>query len=138
MIRSIRKATEFVYVAYGRDYDTLHAKEFTLQADEHRIVFSFDLSTNQREKNKSANRYIDVQRLLEHSDEVTLFEVHRPPKEKQTLQQDWLAIPLRYALKEYPNAATYVEARFLDGQTRDYKCSIGADEHRVIFNARSK
>jgi len=66
-------------------YDRLHAKEFTLRADDERIVISFDLSTNQRVANKSANRYIDVQRLIEDSDEVELFELGK---------EAWLVRPL--------------------------------------------
>src|ERR1700683_5448254 len=107
MTRSLRKGHGFVDAEYENGgYSTLHARDFIVRASEDGVVFSFDLSHNQRIKNKSANAYLDVQELIEKSSSLRSLELGR---------EKWLD-PLAQALKQHHTAPTLIEARFKDGQ----------------------
>ena len=126
MILSLRKGHASVHVGYlGGWTDTLHAKEFTLQANEERLVLSVDLSPNERVRNKDSNCYHDICRLLEDLMAVKYFEFWPEP---------WLR-PLAQAVMEYPDAAHQIEVRFKDGSTHRYVGELTKESGRnVIFN----
>lgn len=109
----------------GGSADTLHAKEFTLEASEERLIMSVDLSPNQRVRNTDSNCYHDVCRLLEDFTAVEYFELWPEP---------WLR-PLAQAAMEYPDAAHQFEIRFKDGSTHLYDGELTRDSGRnVIFS----
>jgi hypothetical protein len=125
MQQSLRRGNIGVHVTYRRfgNTDSLWACDFTLEADEKRVLFSMDFSASERTRNKESNLYIDVQSLIENSADVHQFEL---PREK------WLD-PLAAALKQHRNASRELEIRFKDSPSRTYRYALDVDDHRICF-----
>jgi hypothetical protein len=102
------------------------ACDFTLEANEKRVLFSMDFSASERTRNKDSNLYIDVQSLIENFADVQQFELSR---------EKWLD-PLAAALKQHRNASWELEIRFKDSPSRSYRYAPQADEHSVRFIVR--
>lgn len=122
---SLRKGNEGVYVTYRPfgDTDGLIARDFTLEADEKRVLLSIDFSACERTRHKDSNLYLDVQRLIEHVSDVLRIELSI---------EKWLD-PLAAALKEHKHAVRELEIRFKDAPSRVYRYDLQADKHRLLF-----
>ena len=124
MIKSLRKADTLVHVEYlDGGYSSLHARDFTLEADAQRILFSFDFSPNERVRNKDSNCYHDVMELIEKSSHVKSFELP---------EETWLS-PLCESMKRCPHASWELEVRFKSGATRKYHYSLDIAADNLIF-----
>lgn len=99
MQHSINKSSHLVTINYVNGHsDSIHAEEFTVDANDSAALLSFDLSYNQR-RGKHTDNYTDVTYLLEHLATVSLIQMSidkvrkelrtydaRYPKAKWTLQ----------------------------------------------------
>lgn len=123
---SLRKGNQGVYVTYRRfgDTDGLVACDFTLKADEKRVLLSMDFSASERTRHKDSNLYLDVQKLLEQVNDVGRFELSI---------EKWLD-PLAAALQKYRQAIREVEIRFKNAPSRLYRYKLEADRDRLLFN----
>jgi hypothetical protein len=63
----------------GSEEDILKADNFTLEADDGRVLFSMDFSRNKNPRAKDSNSYHDVQELLEKSLKLHFFQIHLEP-----------------------------------------------------------
>jgi hypothetical protein len=126
---SLRKGNEGVYVTYRPfgNTDSLVVRDFTLDADENRVLFSMDFSASERTRNKDTNLYMDVQALIEKVADVKQFQLSI---------EKWLD-PLAAALKRHRNASRELEIRFKDAPSRTYQYELEADRHILRFNVRS-
>lgn len=125
MSRLLWKAGETVSVLYhdGRYTDAHHAYDFTMDVSSHGVVLSMDFSKNERTKNKNANRYLDVQALLEHFLEA---------KQVQIANQKLLT-PFLQAYAANPSAPKFLELRFENGVTHRLPCSLRVDNLSLWF-----
>ena|ERR1035437_3649786 len=126
MKRYLRKGNEGVHVTYRPfgNTDSLVARDFTLEADEKRVLFSMDFSASERTRNKDTNLYMDVQALIEKVADVQQFQLSI---------EKWLD-PLASALKKYRNASHELEIRFKDSPSHTYQYDLIADKHSLWFN----
>lgn len=124
-MRSLRKADTHVDVTYqnGGTTDSLIARNFTLDANEKRVLLSMDLSANERTRSKGSNIYLDVNKLIERAAEVESFQV---PKEK------WLD-PLKLALQKHRGASREVEIRFKDSPSHKYQYDLRSNDFDLEF-----
>lgn len=123
----LRKGNVHVHLTYlDGDYsNNLHASDFTVEADEKRVLFSMDFSTNQRTRSKGGNSYLDVLTLMEKHGRVRFFQIH---KEK------WLK-DLASALANNSGAERLIEMKFLGGVSYFHRFQVTAkpNQHNVTF-----
>jgi hypothetical protein len=126
MKQHLRKGNQCVYVSYHPygNTDSLVARDFTLDADEKRVLFSMDFSASERIRNKDANLYIDAKALIENASKLKQFQISI---------EKWLN-PLASALKEYRNASRELEIRFKDSPSHIYLFDLKADKHCLWFD----
>lgn len=122
---SLRKGSDGVYVTYRRfgDTDSLMARDFALEADETRVLFSMDFSASERTGHKDSNLFLDVQKLIEQASDVASFEIQI---------EKWLD-PFAAALKKHRGAVRELEIRFKDTPSRLYRYYLEADQFRLVF-----
>ena len=126
MKQHLRKGNQGVYVSYQPygNTDSLVARDFTLEADEKRVLFSMDFSASERTRNKDTSLYSDVKALIENQSKVKQFQISI---------EKWLD-PLASALKEYRNASWELEIRFKDSPSHIYLFDLKADKHCLWFD----
>ena len=100
----------------------MHASDFTLEADDERILLSVDLSPNQRVRNKDSNCYHDITELVEKLDRVEYFEFY---------PEEWLT-PLAESVGKHPDASQELEIRFKSERSRTYKGKL-RKQGNVLF-----
>jgi hypothetical protein len=129
MKRHLRKGNQGVYVSYHPhgNTDSLVACDFTLEADEERVLFSMDFSASERTRNKDSHLYMDAKALIENASNV---------KQIQITIEKWLE-PLKSALKEFQNASRELEIRFKNSPSRTYRYDLRADEYCLWFDLLS-
>jgi hypothetical protein len=98
-----------------------------LEDDQKRVLFSMDLSANERMRSKESNMYLDVNKLIERAGEVQSFQLPR---------ETWL-YPLATALKKRREASWELEIRFKDSRSHTYKFDLEATEHDLHFRVAS-
>jgi hypothetical protein len=130
MSRLLWRTGETISILYhdGRHTDAHHASDFTMDMSSHSVVLSMDFSRNERTKNKSANRYLDVQALLEHFSEA---------KQVQITRHKNLA-PFLQACAAHPEAPMFLELRFDNSVTHRLLCSLRTDERNLWFDLGSQ
>lgn len=126
---SLRKGNQGVYVTYRRfgETDDLVACDFTLEADEKRVLFSMDFSASERTRHKDSNLYLDVQKLIEQMNDVERFELSI---------EKWLN-PLAAALQKRRQAVRELEIRFKNAPRKLYRYDLETDKYRLLFNIRN-
>ena len=92
---SLRKGNVRIPITYvdGGFSNILHASDFSVEADEKRVVFSMDFSTNQRTRSKESHSRYDVLELMRKHDKVKFLQI-RSQFVKRTHFQPTLPIPL--------------------------------------------
>ncbi|MDT8068496.1 MAG: hypothetical protein ROO76_10070 [Terriglobia bacterium] len=125
MKQSLRKGNENVHITYGNnDYtNNLIACNFTLEADESRIVLSMDFSASERTRSKASNTYLDVQELIAEKAQIKFFQIST---------EKWLG-PLLATLDKFPNASLDLETRFMKSPSRTYRCELRTDASNLTF-----
>jgi hypothetical protein len=125
MKRSLRKGNDGVHISYRNNNYTnnLIACDFTLEANESRIVLSMDFSASERLRSKESNTYLDVQELIAGKSAVKVLQLSA---------EKWLQ-PLLEALKRFPAASLQVETRFKTSPSRSYSCELVSDPGNLTF-----
>jgi hypothetical protein len=125
MKRSLRKGYEHVHVTYrdGGYSNNLNADDFSVEADDDRVLFSMDFSRNKNPRAKESNSYYDVEELLEKSSEVKFFQISLAP---------WL-VELVSELRSHPNAKRKVQWTFKGGESFTHTYALEATEHDLFF-----
>ena len=128
MTRSLRRGNERIDVTYrGGDTDSLIARHFVMETNEHYVRFSMDLSPNERTRSKDSNINLDVKKLIERAAEVESFQLSK---------DKWLN-PLGSALRKNREASWELVITFKDSPSHTYKFDLEATGHDLYFQVAS-
>lgn|SRR6185437_14890588 len=126
MKRSVRKGPSHVHVTYkNHGYsNSLHAENFTIDANEERVLWSMDFALNGRKRNKDSNCCHDVKELEEDKANVAFFQ----------MAEDSICSEIIRANSLYPDAVWTVEILFERGSHRYEDVGLEGDRLMVQIN----